>query len=123
MKKKYIILMYIAFFSFFLLCISPFIKQALESNCTAYQDFLKDSYSGIVVKKYINREQHSYKTVEIKNFSANKINVFLLDFDISGFYDKININDTIYKATGIDTVYLTNRKGKFGYILDFNCKK
>lgn len=114
--------MYIAFFSFFLLCIFPFIKQAFQSNCNAYQDFLKDSYNGIVVKKYINREQHSYKTVEIKNLTDSKINVFLLDFDISCFYDKININDTIYKEHGNNTIYLTNKNGKSISVLDFGCK-
>jgi hypothetical protein len=59
--------------------------------------------------------------VEIKDFTYNNINTLILDFDITNFYSKININDTIFKEVGKDTVSILNKKGTHIYILDFGC--
>ena len=122
MKKNDKLLIYIIFFGLFLISISPFIKNVLQSNCNAFKEFLSTSYKGVVVNKFINSEQHSAETVEIKSFNSNDISTLILDFDITDFYNQIKTNDTILKEVGKDTVFIMNKKGKQMYILDFNCK-
>jgi CYTH domain-containing protein len=93
----------------------------LKSKCNAFKDFLITPYRGIVINKYINSEQHSAQTVEIKNFTNNNKDILILDFDITNFYNKININDTIFKEVGKDSVFILNKKGAQAFILDFGC--
>ena len=120
--KKFKILLYIIFFGVML---SPGIKEIIKSfnaECNAFKAFLQLSYQGVIVKKYIDRDEHDYHTIEIKSFNNIQNEKLILDYDKSGFYKMINVNDTIYKKTGSDTIFIDNNSGKKRYVLNFGCK-
>jgi hypothetical protein len=104
--------------------LSPGIIEIIKSydDCRVYKAFLPFAYHGIIIKKYIDSTQHSYHTVEIKNFDDAQIEKLLLDYDKTGFYWNVKINDTIHKKFGSDTVFINNSQGRKQYILKFDCK-
>lgn len=120
--KKPKIFLYIIFFGVIL---SPGIIEIINSfndECRSLKAFLPLAYHGIIVKKYIDSTEHSYHTVEIRNFDDPDIQKLLLDHDKTGFFWKINVNDTIHKKFGSDTVFIYNKSGRKQYVLNFDCK-
>lgn len=103
------------------------IKGTIESShaaCDVLKLFRDYKFDGLIINKYIDNPDHATKKVIIKNFNTlNTDTLALLDWDTTGFYYKININDTIIKDIGSNSVRLNNGKGKFFYILDFGCDK
>ena len=103
------------------------IKGTIESShaaCDVLGLFRDYKFDGLIINKYIDSAEHSTKTVVIKNFNSPiPDTLILLDWDTTGFYYKININDTIIKDIGSNSVSLRNGMGKFNYILDFGCDK
>lgn len=57
-----------------------------------YKEVLNDSYSGKVIKKYLNNKEHNYPTLILQNDS-------LLQTD-QKCYDKIDLGDSIAKNKG-----------------------
>jgi|TARA_R100000541_G_scaffold54364_2_gene62844 hypothetical protein len=53
------------------------------------------TYSGLVTNKFIDSEQHNYRTVIIRN--DEKSDIFLLDFETSGLFEFIQVGDSIFK--------------------------
>ncbi len=120
--KKPKIFLYIIFFGVML---SPGIIEIIKSyngECRVLKAFLPFAYHGIILKKYIDSTEHSYHTVEIRNFDDPEIQKLLLDYGKTGFFWKINVNDTIHKKFGSDTVFIYNKSGRKQYILKFDCK-
>ncbi len=103
------------------------IKGIFESShvrCDVLKEFMDYKYNGLILDKYFDSTDHSTKTVIIKNFNeTDSVTLKLLDWDNSGVYYKINKNDTIFKKQGTDTIYLSNKKGKSVYLLNFGCDK
>lgn len=103
------------------------IKGTIESSharCDVLELFRDYKFNGLVINKYIDRPDHATKKVIIENFNILIPDTLeLLDWDTTGFYYKININDTIIKNIGSNSVSLRTGKGKFIYILDFGCDK
>ena len=98
--------------------------ESLHARCDVLGLFRDYKFNGLVINKYIDRPDHATKKVIIKNFNIPIPDTLaLLDWDTTGFYDKININDTIIKDIGSNSVSLSNVNGKFIYILDFGCDK
>lgn len=108
----------------FLFFIFKVIIDSWNSRCDVLEEFKSYKFNGMIVNKYIDSTDHSTKTVIIKNFSTSILDTFtLLDWDTSGFYYKIKINDTLIKDRGSDMISLKNRTGIVNYILDFGCDK
>lgn len=93
-----------------------------KANCSALKDLLKCQYNGIIVNKYIDSSQHSYHTLEIKNFNDPNVLKLILEFDTTELFFQAEIKDTIKKNLGSDTVYVINISGKSQYIINFGCK-
>ena len=106
--------------------LSPGIKEIIKSfnaECDTYKTFLQLTYQGIVIKKYIDSSEHSFHTVEIKNFKDSAIQKLTLDFVKTDFVWQINPGDSIYKNRNSDTVYLFNKGSKRLYSLNFGCNQ
>lgn len=69
--------------------------------CDRFSLFQGISYSGVVVQKFIDRENHAYPTVIIKDSSDVLVKINLM-FDTNNVYDAINIGDTIQKVKGVN---------------------
>jgi hypothetical protein len=93
-------------------------------RCDAYDEFLQMSLNGVVIQKYIDYKQHSYKTILVKNFENQTVEKILLDFDLSELYNNINVTDTIYKEVHNDSVF-RGRNGQKILIskVDFGCSR
>ena len=59
---------------------------------------LKEEYSGIVTKKYVDSLQHNYKTIIVKDEKSNK--KLLFDFVLNDVYQFIKEGDSLSKNKG-----------------------
>lgn len=123
MKKIYNVILPIALLLFFIIrfIIPQFSKN---SRCITYDEFLKTSLNGVVLKKYIDSSEHSFPIIEIKNFKELGTEKLNLNLDNSGVYDKINIQDTLNKEIGKDEIFvIKNREKILLSKIDFGCSK
>ncbi|MGV8946262.1 MAG: hypothetical protein ACOH1N_07525 [Lutibacter sp.] len=87
-----------------------------DELCKQGVEFYKTkNFTGVVIKKYIDEENHSHKTIIVKE-NMNEKSIFL-DADIGGIYEYISIGDSISKNKG-ELFVLINRK-KNDTIIDF----
>jgi len=106
MKKVYIILFFVLII--FTVIVFLFTKKALEftsGNPSEY--YSNDFYSGVVVKKFIDREQHNYRTIIIEQYDNEYTLIF--SFVMGGLYEFIEVGDTLSKKSGTLDLRL-NRK-------------
>ncbi len=99
MKKVYLV-----FIIFCLLIIGStivflFTKKVLEITGGDPSEYYRnDIYTGVVIKKFINREQHNHRTLIIKQ--KDKEHVVLFNFVMGGLYEFIEVGDTLSKKSG-----------------------
>ena len=106
----------------FLIRVVPLLKKNVR--CDAYDEFLQMSFNGVVYEKFIDYEQHSYKTVIFRNFEKPTSAKILLDLDLSELYNNINVTDTIYKEVNNDSVFKIRNMQKFLISkVDFGCNR
>ena len=65
------------------------------------------SFEGQLIEKYIDKENHEYKTCRIRE--SNDTLTVLLNFDQSGLFEYLNTGDSVSKVRGDSTV--TVRRG------------
>ena len=124
MKKRRIIqfLLIIVFFVWFIIQIIP--QFSINTRCVVYDDFLKLSLNGIVKSKYIDSLNHSFPTIEIKNFKSTNTEKLLLDLDTSNLYNQLNIGDTVFKSKNDDTIFrIESNKQYFISKVNFGCSR
>jgi len=124
MKKRIIfkILLIVVFFVWFIIQIIP--QFSINTRCVVYDDFLKLSLDGIVISKYIDSSNHSFPTIEIKNFKLANTEKLLLDLDTSNLYNRLSIGDTVLKSKNDDTVFrLESNKQYFISKVNFGCSR
>jgi predicted house-cleaning noncanonical NTP pyrophosphatase (MazG superfamily) len=96
-------------------------SPSTKENCiNSYSELRSESYIGIVTKKYVDKDEHYFITVEIK--LKDEITSWILDNDKSGLYDYLKIGDSIVKKNGTYKVRIY-RKSKVDtvFILDYGC--
>ncbi len=54
---------------------------------------MKDEYSGDVINKFIDKKQHDYRTVVIKQ--ENNEHTIIFSFVMRGLYEFIEVGDTL----------------------------
>ncbi|MFW0737429.1 hypothetical protein [Flavobacterium sp. T12S277] len=86
-----ILLTAIGFWADYLSGNDDFYKRALENR-------KKESYSGIVIEKYIDSSQH--RTPMLKFTSSSNTAV------VNSFWDEIEVGDSIVKVKGQPNIYL-----------------
>ncbi len=84
--------------------------------CAMFDDFKRESYSGEVVKKFIDQKNHRAETVILDN--GKNINFVS---DTSHFYEKINVGDVVRKIKN-DSSLVVNSHGKLSsFTIYFEC--
>lgn len=97
-------------------------QSSINSRCVTYEEFLQIRLNGIVTDKYVDSSQHSYKTVEVRNFKDSMINKLILDFDTTNLFSHISLHDTIYKEENKDSIFIIKREHKYFLSkVDFGC--
>ena len=60
-----------------------------------YEKERKKTYAGFVTDKFIDKEEHNYKTLIL-----NKQQTIWMNWDVSGLYEFIEVNDSLSKDSG-----------------------
>lgn len=78
--------------------------------CAKLEEFKNEEYDELVLRKYIDEENHQFRTIELNNKKT-----LVLARDTSGFYNFIQQNDSIVKRKGTDIlmVYRLNTVHRF----------
>ena len=69
-----------------------------EEYNSAINAYKADQYDGVVVNKYIDKNQHNYKKVILDELGSEK--VLLFNIETSGVYDFFEVGDTLIKENG-----------------------
>jgi hypothetical protein len=56
-------------------------------------------YDGVLTNKFVDKKQHNYKKIILKDFNGRE-STHILDLESGGLYDYLEIGDTIYKKRG-----------------------
>lgn len=107
----------------FFIAIYLFIPSLKQGECNKYHEFLKIEFKGILVKKNIDRKEHSYPIISIKNFRKDSIINVNLSLDTTDFFDVINVGDTLLKTKNSSWIY-REEAGVFTKYksINFDCK-
>jgi|GEM_PF-4849082 len=61
----------------------------------ASEYYAEYEYNGVVVEKFIDKQQHDYRTVILE--VDGKREILLLDFETTGIFEFIKVGDTLIK--------------------------
>jgi len=91
------------------------------TNCLSGEHFRQIAFEGVVLRKYLDKSDHSTPIAELKNYK-NSIEKIYLFGDHSGLFDRIAAGDSLKKNKGtIEILKMVNGDYvNFGYV-DFNC--
>ena len=78
-----------------------------------------DEYSGLIIEKYIDQDQHMYEKVILDKSPGT--DVILLDWETSGFFDFLKIGDSISKDPSSLQVNVWRNDKDTIYNLEFRC--
>jgi|GEM_PF-6935787 len=117
MKSKliYIIPIIILFVAIGLMSIS---KPSLV--CKRYEKFQLRSYSGIVIRKYFDVENHAYPTIVLRESMSSNTRINLI-YDVNNVYRRIQIGDTLRKNRG-DSYFVKNIEDTLYVDFGENCE-
>jgi hypothetical protein len=75
------------------------------------------------VKKNIDRKEHSYPIISIKNFTKDSIVNLNLSLNTTDFFNVINVGDTLLKTKNSSWIY-KKEAGAFNKYksINFDCK-
>ncbi|WP_066633004.1 hypothetical protein [Labilibacter marinus] len=89
-------------------------------RCEYEEQFRQTQWAGIISNKYIDKINHSYKTIEIENDGKlQKIQNWVL-FQ-NGNFEQIEIGDSMVKTQGLVNVKLFKNDKELELIVDYGC--
>ena len=83
---------------------TPTYEDEVKGTIDAYR---AQQYSGVIINKYIDKEQHLFKKIIIKE--GNNERTLLFDAEIGGIYDFFSIGDSIVKKENSLKVKIVRR--------------
>lgn len=99
MKKVYVIFIIFCLLIIGSIIIYLFTKKVLELTGGDPSEYYRnDVYSGVVIKKFIDRQKHDYRTIIIEQ--ENKEHTVIFSFVMGGLYEFIEVGDTLSKKSG-----------------------
>lgn len=116
--KKY---EYLIFLGLFLLIVYAAVPSINYTNCRSNQRFQKTIFDGVVVKKYLDRSEHSIPRIEIMGFN-DSLTEFSFFGEHTGIYNRISISDSLRKMGGSNEILIkiSGEYVRFG-VADFQC--
>ncbi|TDQ07716.1 hypothetical protein [Pedobacter metabolipauper] len=115
------LLLGICFIMIFFIIIIWLLPGTSETHCILQHDFNNTRYIGLVKKKYIDFNEHSYPIVEILNANDSIIRLNLV-LERNQIFNKIKVGDYIDKPKGTNTIFFMkhDKKEPLGQV-DFGC--
>ena len=96
-----------------------FINQ--DIRCHIKEEMEKTEFNGIVLKKLLDYNNHGYPEIEFKSLSNSKIIKVYFIREESGFFNNIQIGDTVCKKVG--SLKITSSSKNIRDSLFYNCQK
>jgi len=106
--KDFIWILFVVSMFYYVIKISP------REYC---KELKKEKFSGKVLKKYVDLAQHNYQWLVYTKGEGIDSNEF--NTDLSGFYDYVEINDSIIKIENSYEIMIVNKDTSF--FVNFNC--
>ncbi len=75
--------------------ITPTSQDEIENVITSYRN---EYYSGVIIKKFIDREEHNFKKIILKENNLER--TLLFDMEVGGIYEFFTVGDTLIKNKG-----------------------
>ncbi len=79
--------------------------------------YYKSSFSGVVVKKFIDKENHSSRKIVLRNGKIEE--VIYLDFQRNVLFNSIKVNDTLIKLTNQSKISLKRNGNEMSFKFNF----
>jgi hypothetical protein len=92
-----------------------------DIRCFLKKEMEKTDLNGIVVKKFLDYENHGCPKIEFKSITNGKIIEVNFVREESGFFNNIQIGDTVYKKVGSLKIISSNKNLRDS--LFYNCQK
>lgn len=93
---------------------------APSGNCSAKDSFKKIILTGKVLDRFIDSKSHSYPTLQISNYNKKLV---IHEYDKSGFYDFVEIGDSLIKEKGSLDIRLIRNELDTVFTIDYGCEK
>jgi hypothetical protein len=110
---------FLGFVLFLILIVSINQLNTKCSNKQSMKFYMELNFNGIISKKFINKSQHNYPILEIKQ-SGKKIQEVNLSTDNSGLFEYVQENDSIVKKHGLLTVHVYRNAVDTVFTLSWN---
>jgi hypothetical protein len=109
----------------FYLLVNHFTASIEDGQCNKCLDFnLNVAFKGVVTRKEIDRQNHSYPMVHIQQLESDSQVTLNLNLDTSNFFQEIKSNDTISKDFNSSWIYIKKNGAYIKYKwIDFGCEK
>ena len=111
----------IIFFGLFFTAVYFNVPSINYTNCLYGEDFRQSEFDGVIIRKYLDRENHSTPVAELRNYK-DSIERISLSGDHSGLFDRVNSGDSLKKNRGTMEILkkVNNEFIRFGYA-NFSC--
>lgn len=122
MKKTLRFIIYASFICLFVIFeVIPMLKEVLNKRCDMFNSYLKQNINGVVIRKSPDPKTHSNRIIEIQDLNDTATQILNCDYDVTGFYFDINIDDTLKKKLGENVIFVSNKLTSKIYHLDYKC--
>ena len=115
------ILSRVALIILFIVFVAGTIKEDNAALCDSYKDFKSDTYDYLVINKYIDSNEHSYRTLVLQSKEGYQFKSTDWDYDKSNLFNFLSVGDSIKKKKESAIVRVINRKADTTFKVDFGC--
>lgn len=108
----------------FILFVIFLITQLFQQSdgCDIEEGIKERSFNGKVIDKYIDQYNHEIPALKLSTrFSYSK--EYFLRNEKSGFYDFVQVGDSLFKGKGSLVISLTRNEKDTFFIIDYGCEK
>lgn len=81
-----------------------------------YEKERKRTYAGFVTDKFIDDKEHNYKTLIL-----NKQQTIWMNWDVSGLFEFLEVNDNVVKDSGSYEVIVYRDSLEYSFIINYGC--
>ena len=92
-----------------------YLDRNTSNDCVNKDDFIQDTFKGVVIKKYFDQDNHNFMTIAL-----NGAEPLILMRD-TPFYSFIKAGDFIVKKNNTNTIVVKRGNLIYNFRLDFGC--
>ncbi len=81
-----------------------------DLNCAEKEEMKEYLFNAVVIKKFNDPENHGYPAVVFKSLTDNNVYKIFFILEKGGFFDNIQVGDTVKKKNGSLRITSSNKK-------------